>query len=71
MIPTFTLSPSPVEHFACYDEGKPAETLFMDYHRMHGVDIRIIRIFNTYGPSDAPLRRSSGIEFHHAGFAQR
>ncbi|MBS0289706.1 MAG: SDR family oxidoreductase [Proteobacteria bacterium] len=36
---------------ACYDEGKRcAETLFMDYHRMHQVDIRIARIFNTYGP---------------------
>jgi UDP-glucuronate decarboxylase len=36
---------------ACYDEGKRcAETLFHDYHRMHGVDIRIARIFNTYGP---------------------
>ena len=36
---------------ACYDEGKRvAETLMMDYHRQHGVDIRIVRIFNTYGP---------------------
>jgi len=36
---------------ACYDEGKrAAETLFYDYHRMHGVDIRVARIFNTYGP---------------------
>ncbi len=36
---------------ACYDEGKRvAETLFFDYHRMHGIDIRVIRIFNTYGP---------------------
>jgi UDP-glucuronate decarboxylase len=36
---------------ACYDEGKRvAETLMMDYHRQHGVDIRIARIFNTYGP---------------------
>jgi UDP-glucuronate decarboxylase len=36
---------------ACYDEGKRvAETLLMDYHRQHGVDIRIVRIFNTYGP---------------------
>lgn len=35
----------------CYDEGKRvAETLMMDYHRQHGVDIRIVRIFNTYGP---------------------
>ncbi len=36
---------------ACYDEGKRvAETLMMDYHRQHRVDIRIVRIFNTYGP---------------------
>jgi UDP-glucuronate decarboxylase len=36
---------------ACYDEGKrAAETLFSDYHRQYGVDIRIARIFNTYGP---------------------
>jgi UDP-glucuronate decarboxylase len=36
---------------ACYDEGKrAAETLFFDYHRQHGVDIRVVRIFNTYGP---------------------
>jgi UDP-glucuronate decarboxylase len=36
---------------ACYDEGKRcAETLFYDYHRQHGVKIRVARIFNTYGP---------------------
>lgn len=36
---------------ACYDEGKRcAETLFFDYHRSHGVEIKVIRIFNTYGP---------------------
>lgn len=36
---------------SCYDEGKRmAESLFFDYHRMHGVKIKIIRIFNTYGP---------------------
>jgi UDP-glucuronate decarboxylase len=41
---------------ACYDEGKrAAETLFMDYHRMHGVDMRIVRIFNTYGPRMHPF----------------
>lgn len=40
---------------ACYDEGKrAAETLFMDYHRMNGVNIRIVRIFNTYGPKMHP-----------------
>lgn len=36
---------------SCYDEGKrAAETLFFDYYRMHGVDIKVMRIFNTYGP---------------------
>jgi UDP-glucuronate decarboxylase len=36
---------------SCYDEGKRvAETLFMDYHRQNGVDTRVVRIFNTYGP---------------------
>lgn len=40
---------------ACYDEGKRcAETLFFDYHRQHGVDIRVVRIFNTYGPRMQP-----------------
>lgn len=40
---------------SCYDEGKRvAETLCMDYHRAHHMDIRIIRIFNTYGPNMHP-----------------
>ncbi len=40
---------------ACYDEGKRcAETLFSDYHRMHGMEIKIARIFNTYGPRMSP-----------------
>lgn len=40
---------------SCYDEGKRcAETLFMDYYRQHGVRVKIIRIFNTYGPSMNP-----------------
>ncbi|MGV3605662.1 MAG: UDP-glucuronic acid decarboxylase family protein [Planctomycetaceae bacterium] len=40
---------------ACYDEGKrAAETLFMDYHRAHKVNIKIVRIFNTYGPRMHP-----------------
>ena len=40
---------------ACYDEGKRcAETLFFDYHRQNGVNIKIIRIFNTYGPNMHP-----------------
>jgi UDP-glucuronate decarboxylase len=42
---------NPIGPRSCYDEGKrAAETLFMDYHLCHGVDIRIVRIFNTYGP---------------------
>ncbi len=41
---------------ACYDEGKrAAETLFMDYHRSNRVNIRIVRIFNTYGPRMHPF----------------
>ncbi|MBE7410838.1 MAG: SDR family oxidoreductase [Leptospiraceae bacterium] len=40
---------------SCYDEGKRvSETLFFDYHRSHKVDIRVIRIFNTYGPRMHP-----------------
>ncbi|GHV49193.1 NAD-dependent dehydratase [Bacteroidia bacterium] len=40
---------------SCYDEGKRcAETLFMDYHRQNKVDVRIVRIFNTYGPKMRP-----------------
>jgi UDP-glucuronate decarboxylase len=42
---------NPIGIRSCYDEGKRcAETLFMDYHRMNGVKIKIVRIFNTYGP---------------------
>ncbi len=46
---------NPIGIRSCYDEGKRcAETLFMDYHRQNGVDIRIVRIFNTYGPRMCP-----------------
>ena len=42
---------NPIGIRSCYDEGKRmAETLFFDYHRQHGVDIKVVRIFNTYGP---------------------
>jgi len=42
---------NPIGPRACYDEGKrAAETLFFDYHRQHGLEIRVARIFNTYGP---------------------
>jgi UDP-glucuronate decarboxylase len=47
---------NPIGLRACYDEGKrAAETLFMDYHRMNGVNVRIVRIFNTYGPRMHPF----------------
>lgn len=46
---------NPVGIRSCYDEGKrAAECLFMDYHRQNGVNIKIIRIFNTYGPRMSP-----------------
>ncbi len=49
-------SVNPVGPRACYDEGKrAAETLFMDYYRSHDIDIRIVRIFNTYGPRMHPF----------------
>ena len=47
---------NPIGPRACYDEGKRAsETLFMDYHRMHQLDVKIVRIFNTYGPRMHPF----------------
>lgn len=46
---------NPIGLRSCYDEGKRcAETLFFDYHRQHNVDIRVARIFNTYGPRMHP-----------------
>ncbi len=46
---------NPIGLRACYDEGKRcAETLFFDYHRQNGVNIRVVRIFNTYGPRMHP-----------------
>lgn len=46
---------NPVGIRSCYDEGKRcAETLFFDYYRQHGMEIRVIRIFNTYGPNMHP-----------------
>ena len=46
---------NPIGPRACYDEGKRiAETLFFDYHRLFGTEIRVIRIFNTYGPNMNP-----------------
>jgi UDP-glucuronate decarboxylase len=53
---TYRGNVNPIGPRACYDEGKrAAETLFMDYHRTNGVDIRIVRIFNTYGPRMHPF----------------
>jgi UDP-glucuronate decarboxylase len=47
---------NPIGPRACYDEGKrAAETLFMDYHRMNRVNVRVVRIFNTYGPRMHPF----------------
>jgi len=47
---------NPIGTRACYDEGKrAAETLFFDYHRSNGVNIRVVRIFNTYGPRMHPF----------------
>lgn len=46
---------NPIGYRACYDEGKRcAETLFFDYHRQHGLPIKVARIFNTYGPRMHP-----------------
>jgi UDP-glucuronate decarboxylase len=46
---------NPIGPRACYDEGKRcAETLFFDYHHQHGLDIKVARIFNTYGPRMHP-----------------
>ncbi len=46
---------NPIGPRSCYDEGKRcAETLFFDYHRQHGMDVRVARIFNTYGPRMHP-----------------
>ncbi len=46
---------NPIGVRSCYDEGKRcAETLFMDYHRQHGIRVKVARIFNTYGPRMQP-----------------
>ncbi|MBO9711497.1 UDP-glucuronic acid decarboxylase family protein [Sphingomonas sp.] len=46
---------NPIGTRSCYDEGKRcAETLFFDYHRQHGIDVKVARIFNTYGPRMHP-----------------
>ena len=46
---------NPIGPRSCYDEGKRcAETLFFDYHRQHNLDVKVVRIFNTYGPRMQP-----------------
>ena len=45
---------NPIGIRGCYDEGKLRETLFFDYHKLRSVDIRVARIFNTYGPRMNP-----------------
>jgi len=50
-VETYWGNVNPIGVRSCYDEGKrTAETLTMDYHRGHGIEVRIARIFNTYGP---------------------
>lgn len=54
-VESYTGNVNPIGPRSCYDEGKRcAETLFFDYHRKHGLDIRVARIFNTYGPRMHP-----------------
>jgi UDP-glucuronate decarboxylase len=53
---TYRGNVNPLGPRACYDEGKrAAESLFMDYHRMNKINIRLVRIFNTYGPRMHPF----------------
>jgi len=62
---------NPIGPRACYDESKRcAETLFFDYYRQHKLQIRVIRIFNTYGPRMHPNDGPCGVELHRPG-AQR
>ena len=59
---------NPIGPRSCYDEGKRcAETLFFDYHRQNQLRIKVIRIFNTYGPRMHPERRPRRLQLHHAG----
>jgi len=54
-VETYWGNVNPIGIRSCYDEGKRvAETLFMDYHRKNDVDVKIVRIFNTYGPNMHP-----------------
>ena len=52
---TYRGNVNPIGPRSCYDEGKrAAESLLFDYHRVHGIDIKVVRIFNTYGPRMRP-----------------
>ena len=63
---------NPIGVRSCYDEGKRvAETLMMDYHRQNKVDIRIVRIFNTYGPRMAVDDGRVVSQFHRPGPPRR
>ena len=63
---------NPIGPRSCYDEGKRcAETLFFDYHRQHGLDIKVARIFNTYGPRMHPNDGRVVSQLHRAGAAGR
>ena len=63
---------NPIGPRSCYDEGKRcAETLFFDYHRQHGLDIRVAQDLQYVRPADAPERRPRGVELHRAGRAWR
>ena len=63
---------NPIGIRSCYDEGKRcAETLFFDYHRQHKLDIKVARIFNTYGPRMHPNDGRVVSQLHRAGAARR
>ena len=63
---------NPIGVRSCYDEGKRcAETLVFDYHRQHGLDVKVARIFNTYGPRMHPAGRPRRFELHCPGAERR
>ena len=63
---------NPIGVRGVYDEAKRfSEAITMAYHRVHGVDTRIIRIFNTYGPRHAAQRWAGGAQLHRSGAAWR
>src|SRR3979490_157231 len=63
---------NPIGPRSCYDEGKRcAETLFFDYHRQHGLDIKVARYLQHLRPPHAQGRWSSGLQFHYSGAQRR